>query len=123
MANTNRNKGHVAERDYMNAFKELGYRNCVTARYGSRLHDDCQVDLLYLPFNVQVKAGHQKGMKPGKVIQEMKELLQENIPCEADKPCLIIHKKHVGRGKKRTETDEMVSMTFEDFKKIIKNDY
>ena len=34
-------------------------------------------------------------------------------------PKILIHKKEVGQGKKRSEFDEIVSMTFSDFLKII----
>ena len=34
-------------------------------------------------------------------------------------PKLVIHKKEVGAGKKRTEFDEIVSMTFSDFLKLV----
>ena len=58
MANTNRTKGHDAERLYVNRFKEIGYEHCVTSRYGSRLHDDAAIDLINVPINVQIKAGN-----------------------------------------------------------------
>lgn len=121
MANTNRNKGHNAERQYANEFKEMGYSLCITSRYGSRQHDDCGVDLINIPFNVQIKAGKQRAMKPYKEIRNMIDNLTEKIPSEVHKPCIVIHKRPVGRGHKSKPEHEIVSMTFEDFKKIIKN--
>ena len=38
---------------------------------------------------------------------------------EHDYPTILIHKKEVGKGKKRTEFDEIVSMTFSDFLKLV----
>lgn len=120
MANTNRTKGHNGERHYANEFKKLGYELCVTSRYGSRQHDDCGVDLINIPFNVQIKVGKQTAMKPHKEIRNIIDNLTEKIPSEVDNPCIVIHKRPVGRGHKRKVEDEIVSMTFEDFKKLIK---
>ena len=41
---------------------------------------------------------------------------------EHNYPTILIHKKEVGKGKKRTEFDEVVIMTFSDFKKLIKKE-
>ncbi len=120
MANKNRTKGHNAEREYRKRFIELGYDKCQTARYGSRLHDDCMVDLIYIPYSVQVKAGQQRGLKPGKVLRDMDALIKENLPeIEQKYPKLVIHRKEVRRGKARDEFDDIVTMTWEDFKKLL----
>ena len=119
---TNRTKGHNAERQYAKLFKELGFSHCVTARYGSRIHDDAGIDLINLPFNVQIKAGKQKGMNPSGVLNYMKERIVELFPKTAPEQDMInitIHKKEVGRGKKRNEFDDIVHLSFEDFKKLI----
>lgn len=126
MANTNRNKGHNAEREYAKIFKdELGYSFCVTSRYGSRLHDDSAIDLLNTgKFNVQIKAGRQSQLNYSKTLLDMKTRVQENFPPEANEHNnidIIIHKKDSGQGKPRTPELEIVVMRFEDFKKIIKN--
>ena len=120
---TNRTKGHDAERLYAKAFKEdLGFNHCVTSRYGSRMHDDAGIDLIHLPYNVQIKAGKQRGMNPSQVLSYLKERVKELFPPEApeqNRPAILIHKKEIGRGKKRDEFDELVTMSFEDFKKIV----
>jgi hypothetical protein len=126
LANTNRNKGHNAEREYAKIFKdELGYSFCVTSRYGSRLHDDSAIDLLNTgKFNVQIKAGRQSQLNYSKTLLDMKTRVQENFPPEANEHNnidIIIHKKDSGQGKPRTPELEIVVMRFEDFKKIIKN--
>lgn len=123
MGKNNRSKGHSAERLYVNIFKELGFEYCVTARYGSRMHDDAGIDLINLPFNIQVKAGHQRGMKPERELTNIKEKLEALFPPnspEALKPSLVIHRRHVGPGNKRTDQDDMVHMTFKDFSELIK---
>jgi hypothetical protein len=119
---TNKRKGSDAERYYVNQFKEIGFKHCVTARYGSRLHDDAGVDLLHLPFLTQVKAGFQKNMSPSKVLFNVKEKVQEMFPetsMERKAPIILIHKKQGKPGVKKNEFDELVMMSFEDFKKII----
>ena len=123
---TNKRKGSDAERYYVKEFKEIGYDKCVTARFGSKQHDDAGIDLLNLPFNVQIKAGKQKGLNATKTLKEIKEKIQDTFPekyPEQDYPLILIHKKEVGAGKKRSEFDELVTMSFLDFKKFITNDY
>lgn len=119
----NRRKGHNAERLYVNIFRDMGFEFCTTARMGSRMLDNAQIDIIYLPFNVQIKAGAQVGLKPEKVLSLMQEKMEEFLPptsLEIKQPKVLIHHKDVGRGNKRTEFDSIVSMTFDDFIKIIK---
>jgi hypothetical protein len=127
MPNTNRTKGHNAERLYAKVFKEdLGYNYCVTARYGSRIHDDAAIDLINTgKFNVQIKAGRQSALNYSKTLKDMKDRVQTTFPPEAPEHNnidIIIHKKDVGAGNQRRPQDELVIMSFEDFKKLIKND-
>ena len=121
----NKRKGSNAERYYVNLFKELGYDKCVTARYGSRIHDDAGIDLINIPFNIQIKAGKQKGLNPVATLIDIKGRIERMFPKENKEhgyPTILIHKKEVGKGKKRTEFDEVVIMTFSDFKKLIKKE-
>lgn len=122
----NRKKGHNAERYYAKVFRDLGFQHCVTARYGSRLHDDAGIDLLHTGmFNVQIKAGKQRGMIMSDVLKYMKDRVIELFPKnnkEYNNINIVIHRKDVGRGKKRNEFDDIVCMTFNDFKKIINYD-
>lgn len=123
MANKNRTKGLNAEREYAKMFREMGYSHCITARYGSRMHDDCGIDLLNTPYNVQIKSGYAKGINYSKVLREIAERVFHGFPKEAPEhlmPNIIIHRKDAKRGQKRTEFDELVVMTLEDFKKIVK---
>lgn len=119
---TNKRKGSNAERYYAKVFKDLGFDHCVTARYGSRIHDDAGIDLINLPMNIQIKAGKQKGMNVSAVLKDIKNRFSSLFPKTApehDLPLVLIHRKDVGRGKRREEQDDIVSMSFEDFKKII----
>ena len=120
---TNKRKGSDAERYYAKIFREnLGFTHCKTARLGSKLHDDAGIDLIFLPLNIQIKAGKQVGLNPGKELNYMQERMTELFPptsFEHTYPKLVIHKKEVGAGKKRTEFDEIVSMTFSDFLKLV----
>lgn len=125
MSNRNRTAGHNAERRYAEIFRKLGYKKTITTRKGSRLLDDCKIDLMFLPFNVQIKDGIQRGMKPRDVLQSMKSLIEEHFP-KNDKileyPKLLIHRMVRTKGKRqRQEHDDLVTMSFNDFVKILKN--
>ena len=123
MPNANRNKGNNCERLYAKLFRELGYDKCITSRYGSRIHDDCGIDLLNVPFNVQIKAGKQRGMDYSSVLRNIGERLLELFPAEApgfDLPNIVIHRKDVGRGKRRGEYDDLVVMSWNTYKNMIK---
>lgn len=121
---TNKRKGSNAERLYAKIFREtLGFIHCKTSRLGSKLHDDAGIDLIFLPFNVQIKAGKQLGLNTSKELEYMQDKMKELFPPisqEHSLPKILIHKKEVGMGRKRTEFDEIVSMSFEDFIKILK---
>lgn len=122
---TNKRKGSDAERLYAKIFRDLGYRHCKTARSGSRLHDDAGIDLIFIPYNIQIKAGKQKGLNPSKElknIDDKMEILFPKTSPEHTYPKLVIHRKEVGQGNRREPYDDMVSMTFEDFVKLITKD-
>lgn len=125
---TNKRKGSNAERHYVNYFKGLhkDFSFCITSRQGSRILDDCKVDLMNLPILLQIKAGKQRGMNPSAVLQEMDEMLVQKIPASDPMhklPRAVIHRKEVGRGKRRNKYSEIVSMTLEDFTKLFLKAY
>lgn len=124
LGKTNKRKGSDAERFYAKIFKEdLGFTHCKTARLGSKLHDDAGIDLIFLPFNVQIKAGKQTGLNYSRELKYMSDRMKELFPStspEHNFPKMVIFKKEVGPGNKRTEYDELVCMTFADFTKLIK---
>lgn len=120
---TNKRKGSNTEREYAEKFRQLGFENCKTARQGAKMLDDCGIDLIFIPFNVQIKAGLQQGLRPHKVLEYMKNRITEVLPkysVEHNLPKILIHKRQVGQGNKRDEFSDIVYMTFEDFSKIIK---
>lgn len=113
---TNRKKGHTAELYYKNFFVELGFEHCVTSRFGSRQHDNAKIDLMHLPFNLQIKAGKQTGMNPCKELGLMEQKIKEFFPASDpihQKPEFLIHKKQEGAGKRYST--ELVYMSFKDF--------
>lgn len=118
----NKRKGSDAEREYAKLFRELGFSFCQTSRYGSRIHDDAGIDLINLPINVQIKAGRQRGLNIPKLLMELKNrIFNMFLPSakEQDAPLIIIHHREGKQGVPRTEFDSIVSMTFEDFCKLI----
>lgn len=120
---TNKRKGSNAERYYASRFRDEGFTYCRTSREASKLHDDCAIDLVFLPILAQIKAGRQRNMSPSKVLSEITERVIQNFPensPERSMPSVLIHYKEAGRGKKRTEYDELVTMTFETFLKFLK---
>lgn len=123
LGKTNKTKGSNAERYYAKRFREeLNFEKCKTSRLASKLHDNCKIDLCFIPFNVQVKAGKQKGLNVSKELllmeEEIKKNFSETYP-EHKYPKLLIHKKETGKGNKRDEYSELVTMSFDDFIKII----
>ncbi len=117
-----RAKGHNSERKFAAIFRELGYPFCKTSRQASRLLDDSKVDLAFLPFNVQIKAGKQRGFNPIKELKDMAVEIKKNFPPNDPihrNPSLIILDKEVGRGSKKTKFDTTVTLPFEDFKQFL----
>ena len=122
---TNRVMGHNAERLYANKFRELGYEHCITSRQGSRIHDDSGIDLIFIPFNVQIKAGKQRGLNPVVELKNMEEKTKIHFPEDSPvhkQPNIVILRKAVGAGIKRTKYDDVVVLSFEDFKQFIKKE-
>lgn len=115
---TNKRKGSTAERYYANFFKGIGYSHCVTSRFGSKKHDNAKIDLIYVPFNIQIKAGIQRNMNPGKELFMMATSIVSMFPPEDEvhkKPCVLFHYKQGNVGVKRTPEMEMVYMSIIQF--------
>ncbi len=92
-----RDKGHNFERQLVLIFKNLGFTNCQTSRYASRLLDDCKVDLANGPnLNIQAKSGYwQNRFKPEVIFKDMKTHIDSNFPPGTplrDYPRVIFHK-------------------------------
>jgi len=121
---TNRRKGFNAERLYAKIFRNLGYDKCKTTRESSRLLDSCKVDLNFLPILVQIKAGIQKKFNASKTLFLMNEELNKHYDKNSeilDMPKIIIHHTACMKNKKRTEYDDLVIMTFNTFKRFLKD--
>lgn len=115
----NKRKGSNAEREYAKRFREAGFENCITSRLGSRLYDNSGIDLMNIPFNVQIKAGIQRGINYSKELQYVKDQISHNFDLSDEvnnKPILLIHKKPKLEGKRnRGEFDELIIMSVTDF--------
>lgn len=125
LGKNNKRKGSDAERYYAKKLREIGYNHCITSRQGSKLFDDCGIDLLFVPYNIQIKAGEQKGMKPGEVLQYTKTSMAQKFPSnspEFEYPTVLIHKKP-SSGTRRVDVDELVTMTYLDWEKMVKKIY
>ena len=122
----NRTKGHNAERHYASFFKTLSksFDKCKTARAASKLHDDSGIDLCFTdPFNIQIKAGKQRGLIVSDELLKIATEVKKNFPAhypELSNMNILIHRKEPGRGRKRNEFEEIVSITLKDFIKLLK---
>lgn len=115
---TNKRKGSNAERYYVNKFKELGFDFCKTARLASKLHDDAKIDIVFIPYNIQIKAGKQASLNPGRELLALSEAIKKLFPPGHevhDKSLVLIHFEQVGKGNKRLPIHEKVYMTLEQF--------
>tara|TARA_R110000803_G_scaffold52425_2_gene107955 strand:+ start:6153 stop:6710 length:558 start_codon:yes stop_codon:yes gene_type:complete len=116
---TNKRKGSNAERHYAKVFREdLGFSFCKTSRQSNRMLDDAGIDLNFLPFNVQIKAGYAKGLNEFKTLKIIRERLPELFPpydAVHSQIDVLIHKKDTGRGKKKSVYDELVFFWTKDF--------
>ena len=129
---TNKRKGSTAERYYAKLFRDLGFTFCETSRFVSKKHDNAKIDLMYIPFNLQIKAGVQKNMNPGKELFMMASSISSMFPLEDEvhrKPCLLIHYKQGTPGVRRTPDMEVVYMSmiqfdvFRNLSRELKYDY
>ncbi len=112
-------KGHNKEREYAQIFRDLGYSFCKTSRNSSRLLDNAGVDLAFIPFNVQIKAGYPY-LNETSTLLYTKKKIEELFPPSSEtakSPCILIHSLNVGRGKKRQAEHEIVYMFLDDFHK------
>lgn len=120
---TNKLRGHNGERYYASYFRNLGFEFCETSRAASRKHDNAKIDLMYVPYNIQIKTGKHTSMNPGKELFSMEASIKLMFPPEDEvfkKPCLLIHRKYVEVGHKRKIEDDVVFMSLIQFN-IYKN--
>ena len=103
MPSKSRNKGNSYERKIAQEFRDLGYTDCKTSRYESKMLDDMKVDLTNTkPYNVQLKAVEKLGILHN-VLAEMPD--DDNIN-------VVFHKV--------SRKGEVVAMYKEDFYELIK---
>lgn len=113
-----RNKGHALERRLAKTFRQvLGFEFCKTSRAASKLLDDSKVDLAFIPYNVQCKAGYIKGLNYTEIFDEMEAALLKNYPPDDKQhsyPSMIFHDK----GRKSSE--KLVIMKEKEFIELLK---
>lgn len=106
----NKQMGKDAEHYFSRIFRALGFSMCYPSRNTSKRYDNAKIDLMNLPFNIQIKAGRQKNLNPGKELFSMFNCIQSMFPKEDEvfkKPYLLIHTEKVGEG--------MVYMSLQQF--------
>ena len=115
---TNKRKGSDAERYYADLFRELGFAYCITARLGSRIHDNAGIDLINIPFNIQIKGGNHKNLSPGKVLLNMHSQINSLFPENSEirnYPILLFHRPFIY---KKDNNADYVYYTLEQHKKF-----
>lgn len=133
LGRANKIMGSKIEVLYVNIFKQLGYSFCGSSRLKSRALDNAKIDLADIPYNIQIKAGKQKSMNPGKELMLMSIAMKEIFPPEDQvhsKPCILIHHKIYtstermieGLPSRRSEEESLVYMTLTQFN-FYKNNY
>lgn len=93
----NQLKGLKGEEFYKNYFIKLGYKDCQIAEKKS-LYDSIGIDLINIPYLIQIKTGVQKNMNPGKVLTLMSAQIHTNVPkthkiCTENYNLFVIHHK------------------------------
>ena len=115
MGTRNRQKGHHAERFYADVFRGLGHEFCITARLGGRVFDNAGIDIINIPFNIQIKAGKQSKLSAGKILLQMEAQIKSLFPKthEVHKyPLLVIHRPNpFSKGYE----EDVVYMTLQQF--------
>lgn len=114
----NKRKGSDAERYYADLFRELGFAFCITARLGSRIHDNAGIDLINIPFNIQIKGGKHKNLSPGKVLLNMFIQVNSLFPEESEtrsNPMLLFHRPFIY---KKDNDADYVYYTLEQHKRF-----
>lgn len=92
----NRTKGHDLERFVATLWRSLGFEHCITTRNGSKKLDDCGIDLMFIPFNIQCKSGYEKRRPKYDVeYSNTRGKLEESFPPEElvhKKPYVLVHR-------------------------------
>lgn len=120
-----RSKGHTLERKVTNDLKVF-FPFARTSRNGSKITDDCGIDIIGVPFNIQIKNGYNKiKFKFEDEFKYTVDKLKLVYP-QDDKihtyPYIFIHKKTGVKGKIQPELFQ-VTMTYDTFIGLISKIY
>lgn len=92
----NRTRGHNLERLIAKTFRELGYDYAKTTRSCSKLLDECGIDIGFVPFLIQCKAGYKNNRPKFEVeYNNIKTMIAKNFPPDHHihaLPIVLIHK-------------------------------
>ena len=86
--------GNQIEELYAKLFIQLGFTFCKMTRLASKLHDNAKIDLMFIPFNIQIKGGKQRNLNAGKELQSMDSSIKLMFPPKDEvfsKPLILIH--------------------------------
>ena len=121
---TNKRKGSDAERYYADLFRELGFAYCITARLGSRIHDNAGIDLINIPFNIQIKGGNHKNLSPGKVLLNMYSQVNSLFSEDSEirnYPMLLFHRPFIYKKDNNSDYVYYTLKQHEEFQRLINN--
>lgn len=110
----NQLKGLKGEQFYVNYFQKLGYKDCQQSEKKS-LFDAVGIDLINIPYLIQIKSGKQKNMNPGKILTLIYTQIKSNIPLSH-----IVHKENynlfvIHHKTEETYTDDIIYMSLDTF--------
>lgn len=114
----NRTKGADTERYYADLFRGLGFTHCITARLGGRIHDNAGIDLINIPYNIQIKGGKHKNLSPGKILLNMYSQINSLFPENSEirsNPLLLFHRPFIYR---KNNNADYVYYTLEQHKRF-----
>lgn len=119
----NKARGHNAEKYYAEVFRNIGYTLCETSRLANKLqHDNAKIDLIEIPFNVQIKAGKQRRLNAGNELFLMHTSISAMFPQEDEvfsKPLILILHEHVELNLERQESNQKVFMSLTQFNSFL----
>jgi len=92
----NRKKGQLLEQKVAQDMRSIGYLYAKTSRAASKLLDDCQIDIAFVPYNIQTKSGYAKRYpKADLIFDDIEVNLKKNFPPTEpyhNYPKVLIHK-------------------------------
>lgn len=118
-----RTKGHNWERMVRRFWIDMGYEQTRTTREASKQLDGCGIDLVGTPFLIQCKAGYARNRPK---FEEEYEYIKSRIVDQFGSthplnrfPIVLYHLMDTGRGNARQAQHSYVSMTVEDFHRLL----